>query len=154
MTDEPVVEPLNFDFEKARIAPAPAELQGIVRQLADQAYYRGPQKRAKKRYRVALEVPAIELDDDLRPLGEPFIAITRDLSANGICLLHTQRVAADQLLVKLDDRNGMQVQVVVQISRRRQLKQFFEMSGNFVLRCNDSPAVNSPPADAPVETAT
>ena len=36
MTDLTVAEPLDFDFEKARIAPAPAEMQALVRQLADQ----------------------------------------------------------------------------------------------------------------------
>jgi hypothetical protein len=46
----------------------------------------------------------------------------------------------------------MKVEVVVQISRVRDLKQFFEMSGTFVLRCNDSPADSSPPGGLPTET--
>jgi hypothetical protein len=137
MPDLTLAEPLDFDFEKARIAPAPAEMQELVRQLANQTCFDGPEKRGHSRYRMALEVPVVELDVDLRPTGAAFVAMSRDISATGICLVHTHRVAADQLLIKLDNRKGMRVQAVVQITRRRQLKQFFEMSGNFVLRCND-----------------
>jgi hypothetical protein len=153
MTDLTVATALDFDFEGARIAPAPVELQDFVRKLFDQTPYSGGQKRAQKRYRVAFEVPAIELDDDLRPMGEPFVAMSRDISTGGICLVHTHHVAAERLLVRLDNLKGMRVQVVVQISRRRQLKQFFEMSGNFVLRCNESSAADSLQTDSPADTA-
>jgi hypothetical protein len=154
MTDMTVAEPLDFDFEKARAAPAPVELQKFVHQLTDQTAYSGTDKRGRTRYRIAIEVPAIELDDELRPMGEPFIAMSRDISTSGICLVHTQRVTAAQLLIRLDNLNGMRVQVVVEISRRRKLKHFYEMSGNFVLRCNESSAVNSPQAISPAETAS
>jgi hypothetical protein len=154
MTDLTVAEPLEFDFDKARIAPASMELQEFVRQLMDQPLYKGGEKRERTRYQIAMEVPAIELDDDLRPLGAPFIAMSRDISAAGICLVHAHRVAASQLLIRLDNRKGMKVQVVVQVSRVRDLKQFFEMSGNFVLRCNDSPVGSSPQTVSPTETGT
>jgi hypothetical protein len=153
MTDLTVAEPLDFDFEKAQIAPAPAEMQELVRQLADQTSFGGPEKRGRSRYRMAIEVPAVELDDDLRPTGAAFVAMSRDICTTGICLVHTHRVAADQLLIRLDNLKGMRVQVVVQITRRRQLKQFFEMSGNFVLRCNESPAADSLQTDSPADTA-
>jgi hypothetical protein len=153
MTDLTVAEPLDFDFEGARIAPAPAELQKFVHEITGQTDYSGAEKRGRTRYQIAIEVPAIELDDDLRPLGEPFIAMSRDISTGGICLVHTQRVAATQLLIRLDNLKGMRVQAVVQITRRRTLKRFFEMSGNFVLRCNESSAADSRQTVSPADTA-
>jgi hypothetical protein len=151
MTDSKVPGPLDFDFEKARAAPAPAELQKFVHQITDQTAYGGEEKRGRTRYRIAIEVPAVELDDDLQPMGAPFIAMSRDISTSGICLVHTQRVTAPQLLIRLDNLNGMRVQVVVEISRRRKLKHFFEISGNFILRCNESAVVESPPTVSSVE---
>ncbi|HEV8067625.1 MAG TPA: hypothetical protein VGP76_07800 [Planctomycetaceae bacterium] len=85
MMDLTAAEPLDFDFEKARIAPATMELQEFVCQLMNQPLYNGGEKRERTRYQIAIEVPAIELDDDLRPLGAPFIAMSRDISAAGIC---------------------------------------------------------------------
>ncbi len=87
MTDLTVAEPLDFDFEGARIAPAPAELQKFVHEITGQTDYSGAEKRGRTRYQIAIEVPAIELDDDLRPLGEPFIAMSRDIYTGGICLV-------------------------------------------------------------------
>jgi hypothetical protein len=153
MTNMTVADPLDFDFEKTRAAPAPVELQKLVHQLTDQTAYSGTDKRERTRYRIAIEVPAVELDDDLQPMGAPFVAMSRDISTSGICLVHTQRVTAPRLLIRLDNLNGMRVQVVVEISRRRKLKHFFEISGNFILRCNESAVVESPPTVSPVEAA-
>jgi hypothetical protein len=108
MPDLTLAEPLDFDFDAAQFGPAPAEMQEFVRQVIDQAPDSGVQQRGRSRYQIAIEVPAIESDEDLRPLGEPFIAMSRDISTGGRCLVHTHRVASDRWLIRLDHLNSLQ----------------------------------------------
>jgi hypothetical protein len=136
------LQPFVFDFRNARLAAPATELREMLQGLTDQKYV-GVQKRASKRSRIATEVPAVALDEHLCPVGDPFVAMSRDISTGGICLVHTGRVEAPYLLVKLEITKWRSIQLVAKILRCRQLKGFFELAGEFVMR----------PVDRPTESA-
>lgn len=127
----------KFDFDQANLAAPGPDMRDLVNSLANDGYV-GTQKRASPRHRITMEVAAVPLDELLRPIGDPFIALTRDISAGGISLVHTRRVAAPYLLLKLDNGGGVAVRVITKVLRCRQLKRFFEVAGKFVSRCTDS----------------
>jgi PilZ domain len=126
--------PIEFSFEGSSLTAPPQELRQFVRGLLGRQYA-GAQKRESARVRVAMSVAAVALDSDYLADGEPFVAMSIDISTRGIRLLHTDRVSAPFLLIRLERPDGQPIQMAMRVRRCRQLKRFVEIAGEFVTRC-------------------
>jgi hypothetical protein len=90
------------------------------------------ERRTEKRRPVVLDIIAVPLDEDRNPCGDPFLALSRNISRGGIALLHTERVKAPFLLLRIETLRHEVIQAVVQVIRARNFYQFTEISGRFV----------------------
>lgn len=66
-------------------------------------------RRKDPRETVAVPVRVSPLTDDLQPVGEPFEALTRDISFSGVGLFHLQPVDAPYVLIELTAPETLQV---------------------------------------------
>lgn len=79
---------------------------------------------------VMMSVPAMQLDFDLFPVGEEFTVLTRNLSASGIAILHTQLLVGKlAVLIQLPDLGH--VQLLLRIVRCKKVGELYEMGGAF-----------------------
>jgi hypothetical protein len=131
-------------FNPATLIHPQEELVAFVqRVIAHTATLPGIERRTEPRRPVVLPAPAQAIDEHLRPRGEPFVAITRDLSTRGIAIYHVRPVAAGSLLaLELEVAPGDTMQVVLEVLRCRPAGEFYEIAGTFLTKVRDAP----PPA--------
>jgi PilZ domain len=88
--------------------------------------------RRSKRYAAVLEVVVLPLNEHYRPSGLPFLALTRDVSTGGLCMLHTRPAPSTRLFIEIERPNDTALDVVLNVRRNRRVGQFFEIAGDFV----------------------
>jgi c-di-GMP-binding flagellar brake protein YcgR len=90
-------------------------------------------QRAAKRVAITREVPVIPADSAAKPTGEPFVAMTRNLSAGGVSIMHTEPVKDSFIVVELSSKEGSRLQVLVEVLRcSRRGVSFYEISGRII----------------------
>src|SRR5690242_6314169 len=91
---------VDLEFDRKSVSPPADEMVRFVESLiANAKPYAGAEQRSERRRSVMLEVLAIPVDQKLGRCGEPFMALTRDISGSGICLYHTARPGSDFLAI-------------------------------------------------------
>ena len=132
-----------FEFNPRRLS-RPEELMRFVERLIEEGQREvTPENRSEPRYRVALKVAAQPIDERLRPVGQGFYAVTRDISSRGISLFHTAAVRTHYVALEFQDPlTGQKLQAVLEVLRCRPLGPFHEIAGQFVTKLYDPP----PPA--------
>ena len=130
------VRPAKFVFDRSRlIQPSEAVAEAITK-LAGEPY-KGPERRAAPRRSFVAEVPVIPVDDHFRPLGDPFLVLTRDISSRGLSFVHNQAIYTKHLVVELPAGSGKGIQVAVEIVRCRAIGSLYEIGGKFVEKFTD-----------------
>jgi len=112
----------------------PAEdVSRLVQDLVTkQQKYQGDERRSATRYPLACPVVAVPIDDHEHP-GEPFAAITRDISSRGISIYHTRPVHEPYLAIQWTIEEGERLRVLVEVVRCRPVGPFFyEIGGSFI----------------------
>lgn len=128
--------PGKIQFDWGTLPDPPRSLVAfVIKLLAEE--YDGPQRRASRRVPVVVPVAAMPLDDNLRPRGTSFAAITRDLSTAGLRLFSTRAASSQFLAVELAPPSGQNVQVVLQVLRCSAIGRFYEIAGQIVARTDD-----------------
>ena len=56
-----------------------------------------------RRYSLITNVVVLPLDDELRPIGEPFVALSSGMSVDGIRLIYTDPPPTDHLFIEIED---------------------------------------------------
>ena len=93
--------------------PPPAELVAFVEKEIRRARpYGGLERRSDKRYLVAMPVVVQPVDEQSNAIGLPFVAVTRDISASGIGLVHTKPIEQGMVALRLSFE-GKEVELVV-----------------------------------------
>jgi hypothetical protein len=123
------------------------ELPGDIRLTRDQlvafvhdllnrkSRYAGPERRSAKRHVVIMDVPAVPLDKAMRPAGDPFVAISRNISTTGISLFHTAQIHAPYLALELrDEVKATSIRAAIEVVRCAAKGQLFEIAGKFVYK--------------------
>jgi hypothetical protein len=128
-------------FDLASLLRPRRELVEFVHRLAAGApAYAGAERRAEPRWTIVTPVPVQPLDERLRPHGEPFVAISRDVSPGGMALYHLQPVPVKSLLaVELRAPEGDTLQAVLEVVRCRTDGLAFEIGGQFLAKVYDTP---------------
>jgi hypothetical protein len=118
------------DLNREEVPPT-AEAEGDLLGLV---YQTGilDDKRVSPRLKVRVSVPTVPVDNNGNPVGAPFVAESRNISATGICLVHSQRIAAKYLMVELPGPTQERQKVAVEVLRCVAAHDGFEVAGPFV----------------------
>jgi len=116
----------------AKLGTPPAEMVEFVQDLIRHDDQAGHRRIARDR--LVFEAVAIPLDDQLRPIGEPFVTLARNVSLAGASLVHDAPIEASFLKVSLDVVN-LGATMVAKVRRNHGAKQkYFEVDCEFVSR--------------------
>jgi len=123
---------------------APAELVSFVRrQVTNSTIYGGGERRAEERESLVVPVLVQPVDKSLRPVGDPFTAVTRDISRSGIGLVYFERVPHCLLAIQARIA-GEDVKLVVEIVWQESMGPFEYIGCVAVARLRAFPGQNSP----------
>jgi len=121
-------------FEQARMAEPPLDLQLFAEQLSQSEENDPTGKRESERFQMATWVPAVLIDEQLEPSGDPFLVMTRNISTSGIALVHTQPIQEGRIAIELTGASGERIQLALQILRCRELDRFYELGCRYLRR--------------------
>jgi hypothetical protein len=131
--------PLSADLEalfESADGAAPSPPQAMVSYLErrfdpDDVYNN---RRAARRALLLATVTAIPLTPKLKPCGEAFKAIARDVSEGGLSLLHTRAVSAKRLALRWQRLTSPRrlISVVLEVKRCHPMGPFYLLAGQFV----------------------
>jgi len=115
----------------------PAELVAFVkRQLRDARVFGGEDRRSEERHPMLVPVLVQPVDEQFRPIGEPFAVATRDISQKGIGLVHSEPI--DHRLVTLRmSLAGEELNVVARLVWCKELGPYYYIGCEFVAKCMD-----------------
>ena len=133
------VRPAAVDFDRSQLQQPFTAIADFVTRLESQQDSHD-EKRAVVRRALGQPVAVMPLDEQFRPIGDCFLAVTRDVSQQGIAVVHTRPVEADYLAVELSCARGNKLQVAMQIVRRRELGDYHESAGPFLTKLGASEA--------------
>ena len=75
------------------------------------------ERRAHRRYPLNVVATATPLDDEMRPTGESFPVLTRDISQAGIGLVHSRPLDMKYVTLDLTGQHGHHLHMTVEILR-------------------------------------
>ena len=107
-----------------------ALIEYVRQRAATKAGWR--ETRRSKRYAAMLEVVVVPLNEHYRPSGLPFLAVTRDVSIDGLCLLHARPSPTSALFIEIERPDETALDVVLNVRRNRRVGPFFEIAGDFI----------------------
>lgn len=118
----------------ALMADSPDVVASFVERIAARATsYRGDERRREPRTPVTMAVPTQPLNDLRQRCGEPFTAITKNISTRGIAIYYTKAIAVRSLLaMQLRDGRGETLSVVMRVAHCERRGPLFEIGGEFV----------------------
>jgi hypothetical protein len=101
----------------------------------------GQERRRFRRYSLITNVVVLPLDVGLRPIGEPFVALSSGMSVDGMRLIHTDPAPTDHLFIEID---GQPVRFVLSVLRSRPIGPCFEIAGRLLNADIVNHAIESP----------
>jgi hypothetical protein len=112
----------------------PARVVHFIRNvIRSEKFHEGDERRQTLRYPVTMPIRAVPLDDEGISAGEPFLAVTRDISVGGLCMYHLAPVVSRLLQLELVNSSKQeQLRVVLEVVRCLQTGPLYEIAGRFV----------------------
>jgi hypothetical protein len=118
----------------------PDELVAFARrQIVNATLYKGDERRGEGRHHMLLPIRAVAVDQANRPTGEPFDLVSRDISASGISLVHTETIRDERMAIQLRIA-GETVNVVIDVVWSEPLGPFYGAGGEFRDKLDQFPA--------------
>lgn len=102
------------------LSPLDAVELGLIENLAADSStdpYDQPERRLANRYPLQVVAMATPLDHQMRPTGEPFPVLTRDISTSGIGLVHSRPLDMKYVHLDLVGPNGHEMHVTIEVLR-------------------------------------
>jgi hypothetical protein len=125
------------NVDRERLIHPPEAIAAFIRHLGLRNY-RGEEKRSKPRRQVTAPLIVQPLNEKSQPLGEPFRALTRDISTEGIGFLHTRKVDAPLAALEIENPQApdqSKMQILVEVRRCNAIHAtLFEIGCRFVMR--------------------
>jgi FixJ family two-component response regulator len=132
-----------FDWHE-ELADPPKAIRDCIRRLAENEVSDGERgysslqaddERKEDRVTCYTSVIAAPVDRDWKPKCEPFKLALRDLSEQGIRLLHTRAPNAEYLALQWNATQlvAKQLRVVAKVTRVKPLSPFYDIGGQFVM---------------------
>jgi hypothetical protein len=95
------------------------------------------ERRESDRRAAVMEVAVVPIDLELRQSGESFLAISKDVSATGMSLIHTRAITSSSVVVELTNREQGTLQLLAYVVRCHAVHRFYEIGLRFVTRLAD-----------------
>ena len=121
----------------------PRSIQSYIRRLAENETvnpqsspaFSGHEYRRSERATCFTRVIAVPVDRKWIPIYEPFKLALRDISEDGLRLLHSRATRAEYLALswKATQRSSTQIRVVVKIMRVQPCGLFYDIAGQYVM---------------------
>jgi hypothetical protein len=122
---------VQFD-RRALILPPKAVAEFVAK--LDQAADFDTERRCSSRKYAAFEVAVVPVDHELKQCGDSFLALSKDISATGMALLHTRTISESHVVVELSNRDDNSLQLLAAIVRCQAVHRFYEIGLQFVTR--------------------
>jgi len=119
--------------DHSRLIAPPEALLKFVRGLPE-CSEAGAEHRKSARIPTNLEVVCVPLNGDEEPCGDPFVAVSRNISAGGLALVHARRILTKLLSVWLHPGEAQTLHFVVKIIHCRGLGPYVEHCCQIVRR--------------------
>ena len=127
-------QPANGQGIPVNVTQSKEKVFRFVRNLLNeiQVEYIGEQ-RAHPRHPICVPIEAIPFDSQGHQAGPAFTAVTKDISATGLCFLHHSAILDRYLLVRFPGQDHDQSQwIVLELLRRRPVGPLWEIAGRSV----------------------
>jgi hypothetical protein len=131
------VRPAEIQFDRSRLADPPSALAAFAADFGHKGHHRLVERRAFVRHVLVAPVAVVPIDEDYEPVGEAFMAVTRDVSSGGVSLIHTRAAETKLIVVELPATSDETIQVAVRVLRCRPVGLFYEIAGQFVVRLGE-----------------
>jgi hypothetical protein len=92
------------------------------------------ERRESERQAAVLQVAVVPVDFELKQSGESFLAISKDISATGMSLIHTRAIMSGSVVVELLNRDESTLQLLAYVARCQPVHRFYEIGLRFVTR--------------------
>jgi hypothetical protein len=122
---------IQFD-RSALILPPKAVVDFLLK--LDRGADSATERRDSQRQAAVLQVAVVPVDFELQQSGESFLAITKDISATGMSLIHTRAIASGSVVVELMNRDDATLQLLAYVVRCEAVHRFYEIGLRFVTR--------------------
>ena len=122
----------------------PTELLRFVHRVAEETLRDHVEERQFPRYKLTVEVWVQPVNSDFEPLGDPFTAVSRDISTSGIGLMHTRAIRDKYLWLRLATQGGGTMNVVVEVLRCRPIGMFYDIGAKFVAKLDEAAGFELP----------
>jgi PilZ domain len=106
--------------------------QFVQRLVHDKTHYSGPERRHSPRYPLVVPVSVMPLDEQFRPAGTLYRAVTRNISGSGVSILSHTRFQAKYLSLLLVNSSADYLEVIVHVARYNMVGPMHEYAGPFV----------------------
>lgn len=111
----------------------------VNRLVTEHTEYEGPERRATRRKPLSVPVEVQGLDDDFGVMGQPFSAMTTDISGGGIGFIHSEPLDFKYIGLTLRVRSGDEIQLIASIRHCTHIDEFYEIGGRFLVKWDDVP---------------
>ena len=108
------------------------ELAELVKGLIPRDSFTGRDLRSSGRHPYVEEVTALQIDEQLHPVGAEFEAVTRNISSSGLCLIAPLMVRTPYLIVQISAAAEGPKRLLIKVRRCRPFRGYFEIGGTFV----------------------
>ena len=128
------VRPAEIKFGRRDLLQVPETIADFIAKWFCEKAYQGPEKRGIRRYPVTTPVVAMPIDASFEPVGDPFMAMSRNVSGTGMAVISTRAVTTEFLAVELSTGQGERMQLVMHVLRCRPTGRFYEIGGVFLTK--------------------
>lgn len=127
-----------FDgIDRRRLIHPSDTIASFIRRLR-QRHYHGEEKRSKSRLPIDLPLIVLPLNINFDACGEPFRAVSFDITTNGIGFIHSRRILAPFAAIEIQQVSETEpktIQAIIEIRHCEAVHtSLFEMGGVFVVR--------------------
>ena len=122
----------------------PTELVQFVESVAKGSAEHRIEQRQFPRYKLTCEVWVQPVNNRFEPLGDAFVAVSRDISAAGIGFVHSKAIRDKYLWLRLVAPGGKRMNVIVEVVRCRPLGVFYEVGSKFVAKLDEAKGFELP----------
>lgn len=140
MASQTTLEEISETIDRTALNPPAAGLREFLTSLPQAK--RLSDRRKSERFPVVADVIVVPLDKDCRPLAEPFIACSLNVSAGGLCFYHAEPVDSTLLYVEIASPDAPNMSSRMRVLRQRQVGDYFEIAGQFL---TDGPVLTDGP---------
>ena len=134
---ETMLNPAGFDEDHADTISR--ELADFARrQLVNATLYAGDERRREERRSIIAPALVVGVDEENRPLEEPFEAITRDVTSSSISLYHADETPHERFAIHMTLADT-EIDLVVTAKWKGPMGPYYGLAGVYVAKLDRFP---------------